>query len=112
MSTIQNFATIVHLHWLRNRYLHASLDELVTQTHSVKYAQLALMQAGYRRNGLARYIAGPQHQETDIGPLMDHFEGGTPAWIAYNNATLARYGFTRATLMRWNFDIEFDVLPL
>ena len=74
MSTIQNFATIVHLHWLRDRYPHASLDELVTQTHSVRYAQLALMQAGYRRNGLARYIAGSEHQETDVGLPMDHFD--------------------------------------
>jgi hypothetical protein len=111
MSTIQNVETIVHLHWLRQRWPNLTMDELISQTASVKYAENSLIQSGYQRTGNARFIPGDE-AEAPIRKLLAHMAGGKPTRIAEHTALLQKYGFERDTVMKWNFDIEFDVAPI
>src|SRR5262245_3988217 len=110
MSTIQNFETIVHLHWLRQKHLGASLDQLIGFTASVKYAETTAVQSGYRRVGGTRYVPA-EEWENAIDCLMGFHEKGNRVRIDENNALLQKYGFVRSTVMKQNFDIAFDVAP-
>jgi hypothetical protein len=110
MSTIQNMETIVHLHWLRQQYPDATLGYLIVHTASVDYAETTAVQCGYTCVG-TEYVAG-REWEDEIGNLMDDFEDGNAAWKAAHDNLLARFSFSRRTVMKQNFDIEISVEPL
>jgi hypothetical protein len=109
MSTIQNFETILHLHWLRQRYPGRDLSELIVHTASVQYAETTAVLCGYRVTGV-RYIRGNEWEDSIEG-LMTHFEAANPQRRTGNDQSLARYSLTRATVMKQNFDIELTVEP-
>jgi hypothetical protein len=107
LKEIQNVETIVHLHYLKNT-MGGDLSDLVAHTASVKYAETTAIQSGYRRSDLPVLLGG---NETAIRVLLDFQEHGNPQRRAENDAILARYGFDRDTVMRWNFSIDFSVRP-
>jgi hypothetical protein len=107
MSTIQNLDSIVHLHWLRQRFPGADLSDLVVHTASVDYASTTAVQCGYRV--LATKYRSAGEWEDRIGVLMDFFEAGNPRQIADNNQLLARFSLNRQTVMKQNFGIELSV---
>jgi hypothetical protein len=109
MSTIQNVETIVHLHWLRQRFPTTGLSDLIAHTASVEYAETTAVQCGYRLVG-TRYIAAGEW-ENEIGFLLSHFEAGNPQRKADNDTLLTRFSFDRQTVMKQNFDIELSVVP-
>lgn len=110
MSTIQNVETIVHLHWLRQRYPGADLSELIVRTPSVEYGETSATQCGYRVVN-TRYVAANEREDR-IGDLLSHFEAGNPQREADHNNLLARFSFDRQTVMKQNFDIELSVVPV
>jgi hypothetical protein len=109
MSTIQNVETIVHLHWLRQRYPGEDLSELIGHTASVEYAETTAVQCGYRI-AETRYVVSDEW-EARIGDLLDFSEAGNPQRKAENDTLLTRYSFDRQTVMKQNFDIELSVVP-
>jgi hypothetical protein len=109
MSTIQNVETIVHLHWLRQKYPHLALNDLLAPTHSVEYAETTAVQCGYRRLGTT-YVAASECED-EIGNLMAYFEQGNPQRVAEHDDLLARFSFDRRTVMKQSFGIEFLVVP-
>lgn len=110
MSTIQNVETIVHLHWLRQRYPGVDLSELIGHTASVEYAETSAIQCGYRIAETKYVVSG--EEETRIGDLLEFFEAGNQQRKAESDTLLARYSFDRQTVMKWNFGIELSVLPV
>ncbi len=104
MSAIQNFETIVHLHWLRARYSGSNLSDLVKHTASVDYAETSAIQSGYRTVE-TNYVPAME-VEKRIGFLMDYVEAGNTSRIAENDELLSRYAFGRDEVMKMNFDIE------
>jgi hypothetical protein len=89
MSTIQNVESIVHLHWLRQRYPATNLSDLVVHTASVEYAETTAVQCGYRLRG-TQYVAAGEW-ESEIGILLSHFEAGNPLRQADNDNLLAHF---------------------
>jgi hypothetical protein len=110
MSTIQYAETIVHLHWLRQRYPATDLSDLVVNTASVQYAETTAVQCGYRVVETKYVPAG--EWENEIGILLAHFAAGNPQREADNDNLLTRFSFDRQTVMKQNFDIELSVVPV
>ncbi len=48
LSTVVNKKTMLQIDWLKQVYPSESLDELIKYTHSYKYAETSLRQAGFR----------------------------------------------------------------
>jgi hypothetical protein len=109
MYTIWNLETILHLHWLRQRYPDADLSELIAHTASVRYAQDYAIQCGYRV-GTVSYVAADE-KELEIDGIMTEFEGENSQRRDTHDRMLARYSFVRQTVMKQHFDIEFSVVP-
>jgi hypothetical protein len=109
MGTIQNRETIVHLHWLRQRYPSTDLSNLVAHTASVEYAETTTVQCCYRPVKTRCVAAG--EWEDEIGGLLDFFDAGSPLRKAENDNLLARFSFARQTVMKQNFDIELAIVP-
>jgi hypothetical protein len=110
MYTIWNLETILHLHWLRERYPAASLDELIAHTASVRYAEDDAIQCGYRVAGVT-YVPADEG-ELPCDAIMAEYEGGNPNRRAQYDGMLAEFSFTRQTVMKQNFDIELAVVPV
>lgn len=108
MDDIQNVETIIHLHWLRKQYPAATLDELIVQTASVKYARTSAIQSGYEPAGACKLIGG---REAKIKDLLDFQARGAPGRTAEHDALLKKYGFTRDEEMLQSFNISFGVTP-
>ncbi|MBD2745014.1 DUF4157 domain-containing protein [Coleofasciculus sp. FACHB-1120] len=109
MSTIQNFETILHLHWLRKKYPGKSIDELIMHSHSVNYAETSIVQSGHKIVGTK--VGGTQARTRPVGSLMEHYETHDPRDIAKHDALLKKYGFERTESMYMNFDIELHLAP-
>ena len=107
MSNIQNVETIIHVHWLRQRFSGASFSELIEFTASMKYAETSAIQTGYRRSGPPSVSGGDQQE---IRKLLGFQENGKPELIAKNKKLLDKYGFSRDTRMLMGFDIDFPVI--
>ena len=105
LSDIQNVETIVHLHYLRERYGHDPAA-LIEHTASVKYAETSAVQTGHERSGSPILVGGA---ESPIRELLEFQEAGNPKRRADNDKILANYGFDRDTVMLWGFDIDFPV---
>lgn len=120
MSTIQNFETISHLHWLRARHPGMSADDLIRHTASYQYAETILTQAGYRIRGAKVDFAS--NGSIPVDQLLAHYETDDMADVLFgqtgaaratvHDAIFARYGFDRTTPMRTNFDIYLTVGPI
>ena len=108
MSNIQNVETIVHLHWLQQKYPGMAMDQLIEFTPSLKYADTTATQTGYTRSGTPKVTGGEQ---SPIREIMAHQENGKPDLIAKNKALLDQYGFDRKTVMYMKFDVDFQVVP-
>lgn len=106
IKTVENVETILHLHWLRQRFPAANLNELVALTASVDYTRTCIEQCGYRVDTI-KYDAGEEYEEA-IGELLKEDDViAKPV----NDAILLRYGFVRETVMWRNFDIVITVYP-
>jgi hypothetical protein len=110
MFTIWNLETILHLHWLRQRYPSAEASELIAHTESVRYAEDYAIQCGYRVVKVS-YVAADE-REIEIDGIMKEFEGENAQRQNEHDRMLARYSFDRQTVMKQNFDIELSVVPV
>jgi hypothetical protein len=110
MHTIWNLETILHLHWLRQRYPHVSLSQLIAHTASVRYAEDYAIQCGYKVVNVS-YVPGDEH-EVIIDEIMKEFEDDNSQRREEHAGMLARYSFDRQTVMKQNFDIELSVVPV
>jgi hypothetical protein len=108
MQDIENIETIVHLHWLTTKFPGVPAEELIGRTASVKYAQTSAIQSGYEPLGTFQMTPG---QTKPIGALLKEAEGTSALRVKEHDALLKKYGFTRDTPMRMNFDISFPVNP-
>jgi hypothetical protein len=108
MSTIQNFETMAHLHWLRQRHPTTPIGELVTHTASYQYAESILTQAGYRVTG-ARVDFTPGN--VPMSQLLEHYErektsrylfqqGGVERATKVHDPIFERYGVFDSTQPR------------
>ena len=109
MCTIQNVDTIIHLHWLSRQFPASDLAELLPHTSSVEYSETTAVQCGYKLVNTS-YLS-TDAWESEIGPLLQHFEDGNPTRIAENDSLLTRFSFDRHTIMKQNFGISLAVLP-
>jgi len=127
MSTIQNFETIGHLHWLRDRYPTTKIEELITHTASYRYAADIMTQAGYRVTGVrVDTLANPK---IPMHELLSHYEddhisrglfqqSGAERKLVHDKM-LSRYEIDADKLragggpnIDTNFDIYLEVEPL
>jgi hypothetical protein len=109
MRTIWNLETILHLHWLRQRYPKTDLSTLISHTASVRYAEDYAIQSGYRLLSVS-YVTADE-QEIEIDGMMKEFEDENPVRRKEHDEMLARYSFDRQTAMKQNFDIELTIVP-
>lgn len=109
MSNITNGVAAVQLQWLRRRYPDLPIDELLRFTHSYRYAETAMSQAGFRITG-ARLVPKDRPPMTTVENLI----GGPGAW--YRNSEdwrsfIARHGIEPDDLIEHGFTIKLDVEP-
>ncbi|ABI67041.1 hypothetical protein Mmar10_2755 [Maricaulis maris MCS10] len=69
LSNITNGQTAIQLHWLRNAYPDTPIDELLRYTHSYRYAETAITQAGFRVTG-ARIVPKPNYARMTAESLL------------------------------------------
>jgi hypothetical protein len=114
-SQIENFETIVHLHWLRQRYPGVAVEELLKYTASVNYPETMVIQAGGEVSAVRVRPGTGVTQE--VGVLMAETEAGEIGAANQeklrlrHDAILQRYGFDRKTAMFMKFYIDMDVVP-
>lgn len=102
-SYIVSVNTCVELQWMRNIYPGAPLGELFRATHSFRYAQNFLEQAGYRIDDVVvQAAAGAQ----PIRTYVDDFFEGTDI-----DAFLARYGLGQDDRIPFGHDVYMRVAP-
>lgn len=110
MSTIQNIKAIIQLHVSRMSGVDPNIA--VLETHSVQYAETALVQAGHRI--VAAEVTGDIWKDRPIGMLMEHYEAGDPSAVARHDKLLADFGagiVTRDTPVWMNYDIILKTGP-
>jgi hypothetical protein len=110
MSSIQHVETIMHLHWLRQRYPSADLSELIIHTPSFDYAETTVVQCGYRIEETKYSAANEVQQELNF--LLAFQEQGNNRRVADNAALMQRYSCGRSTTVRMAFDIELSLSPV
>jgi hypothetical protein len=114
MSTIQNVRGVIEF----NVLLHEGVqpDAAILKTHSVQYAEGAIVQSGHRVTN-AHWTS---RWKTPLRDMLAHYEtaGGRkapdPAIVAKHDQLITQYGkgvITRDTEVEWNYDIELDVAP-
>ena len=109
MSTIQNLKAIIQLHVLRTKGVDPNVA--VLRTHSVQYAETAIIQSGH--SVVAAEVKG-NIWNRKLGMLMRHFESGDPAIAARHDELIKELGegmVTRETEVWMNYDIELEVAP-
>ena len=120
MRMIENVETILHLEWLRRRNPGRSLDELIGQTASVRYAETAIIQSGHRISAIRMELATPDTRCAPIGTLLAETEQTAldergPAEQARLRAEherlLRRYGFTCEMVVPMDYDIAITLAP-
>lgn len=127
MSTIQNIETIGHLHWLRQRFPNATVDELIVHTASYRYASDIMLQAGYRVTGVHVDMSG---RSFSLDSLLAHYEDDSVAQGLFQQSgkeragahdkMLERYGINgkdvrdhiTGTDIKTNFNIYLKVEPI
>jgi hypothetical protein len=108
LDHIEHVETLIHLHWLRQKFPTTPIDELFEFTSTAQRVETTLVQTGYQRSGKPVIIGG---ENVAIRKLMAFQEKGRPAIINYNKQLLERYGFNRDTVMLYGFGVDFPVLP-
>ena len=108
MSTIQNAPTVVHLHWLIDRYGVDRMHDLIQHTFSYGYGRTVAVQCGYR--AVRSYVVGDIWQ-SPVGEMLDNLASGQAVIQKQHQNILTLHGYTRGTVMRWNFDIEMTLAP-
>jgi hypothetical protein len=113
MSTIQNIEAILQLAALRKT--EPDLNKAVRATHSVRYAETALVQSGHRV--VAARIVPPREPEP-FDVLLEFRETHgrrifqrDPDIVAKHDKLLAEYGVKRTDDVLWNYDIYLDLAP-
>ncbi len=109
MSTIQNLKAIIQLHVLRARGVDP--NHAVLRTHSIQYAETAILQSGHRVVG-AKVTGDIWNKKLDF--LMKHYEQGDPDVAARHDKLIHDFGeglVTRDTEVWMNYDILVDVVP-
>ncbi|MGE4060394.1 MAG: hypothetical protein AB7E69_16150 [Sphingomonadales bacterium] len=110
ISGITNGQTAVQLNWLRRMYPDKPIDELIKYTHSFRYAETALTQAGLRVTG-TRIVPKPHYgrltAEELLGAKGSWFRADTD-WRQY----IARYGIEPEEILEHNHTFELKVEPI
>lgn len=114
MSTIQNIEAILQLERMRRTGME--LNKAVLKTHSVQYAETALVQSGHRVVSARVKTGGAwtspidellQFRETHAGRTFER----DPDIVQKHDALLAQYGIKRTDEVLWNYDIRLDLAP-
>lgn len=114
MSTIQNIEAILQLEKMKREGME--LNKSVLQTHSVQYAETALIQSGHRV--VSAQVKTTKAWTTPIDELLQFREkhGGRtferdPEIAQKHDALLAKYGIKRTDEVLWNYDILLELAP-
>ncbi len=107
LDAIEDVQTIVHLHWLRQRFPERSVSSLLEFTETMKRAETTVAQTGYKRAGELIVNGGKTKPISEILKLQ---EGSNRQRQEENEALLKKYGFNRDTEMYVSFDIDFPVI--
>ena len=112
MSTIQNVKAVMQLEQLRRQGV--DLNTAVMKTHSVQYAETAIIQSGNRI--VSAEVTGGT--TTPINDMLDWFERGSsttrppdPDVVAKHDAMLKEYGLQRTDPVLWDYNVELKVAP-
>ncbi len=105
MSTIQNIEGICQLHQALES--GAKPEELMANNESRRYAETTLTQIGKKIKS-AKVIGG---MKTPFKQLLDHYERGDAKKRQNFDKLLQQYKITRDTVVLWNYDIEFELMP-
>jgi hypothetical protein len=106
MSTIVNTRTILEVS--RARKAGLPLDQEILNSHSVQYAETALVQSGHRIRK-ARVTGG---DELPISRVLDPETGPNADKIKKaNDELLNEHGLERTDIALWGFDIDLELMP-
>ncbi len=109
ISNITNGQTAIELHWLQRAYPDTPLDELIRYTHSYRYAETTLIQAGFRVTGtriVPKRTYGRTTAESLLGGLGSFFRSDVD-WRVF----LQRYGIAPDEVIENGHTFELIVEP-
>lgn len=106
MSEVVNANTALELAWMRRVYGPEHIEDFLRHTHSVRYAESALNQAGYRITGVR--LGGTSYRETARSMIGgSFFHSATPG-----EAFLRRLGIHPDDAIETGWDILIDIAPI
>jgi hypothetical protein len=111
LSNVVSVNTCVELHWMKRMYPDTPLEELVQHTHSYRYTENFLRQAGFKIDGVQQIAPGPG----GFGPSkVSHIERFFNEY--YDGADLpgflARHGLNPDDEVQLGYDIYLKLSPL
>jgi hypothetical protein len=107
MSQVINANTSVEIEWMRRVYGAANIDGYLRYTHSVRYAESALNQAGYRIVGV-RLSGGRITRDTAEAMVTSDYFNAVEEPLDF----LKRFGIAASDVIETGHDIIIDIAPL
>ncbi len=108
MSTVVNANTAVQIDWLRRMYGADNIQKYLKHTHSVKYAESALNQAGFKISKVEMSTAGRPFKQKARGEVGGDYFHSKDNPLDY----LDRFGIDADSNIETGFDIYIYVQPL
>lgn len=106
MSEVYNANTALELAWMRRVYGEESITDFLRHTHSVRYAESALNQAGYRITDVR--LTKPISRETARQAVEGSFFHSNLSGEEF----LRRYGIQPDEMIESGWDIIIDIAPI
>lgn len=106
MSEVYNANTALELAWMRRVYGEENISDFLRHTHSVRYAESALNQAGYRVTDVR--LTKPISRETARQAVGGSFFHSNLSGEEF----LRRYGIAPDEMIESGWDIIIDIAPV